>query len=74
MGDALAVALLEARGFTADDFALSHPGGSLGRRLLLLVEHIMHVGDKIPLIQQGITISRALLEIPDPACGANHHR
>ncbi|MEE2729258.1 MAG: KpsF/GutQ family sugar-phosphate isomerase [Pseudomonadota bacterium] len=69
MGDALAVALLEARGFTADDFALSHPGGSLGRRLLLLVEHIMHVGDKIPLIQQGITISRALLEMSSKGLG-----
>lgn len=69
MGDALAVALLEARGFTADDFALSHPGGSLGRRLLLLVEHIMHVGDKIPLIQQGVTISRALLEMSSKGLG-----
>jgi len=69
MGDALAVALLEARGFTADDFALSHPGGSLGRRLLLLVENIMHTGDKIPLIQQGITISRALLEMSSKGLG-----
>ncbi|AUM14058.1 KpsF/GutQ family sugar-phosphate isomerase [Ketobacter alkanivorans] len=69
MGDALAVALLEARGFTADDFALSHPGGSLGRRLLLLVEHIMHVGDKIPLIKQGVTISRALLEMSSKGLG-----
>ena len=69
MGDALAVALLEARGFTADDFALSHPGGSLGRRLLLLVENIMHVGDKIPLIQQGVTISRALLEMSSKGLG-----
>ena len=69
MGDALAVALLEARGFTADDFALSHPGGSLGRRLLLLVENIMHVGDKIPLIHQGITISRALLEMSSKGLG-----
>lgn len=69
MGDALAVALLEARGFTADDFALSHPGGSLGRRLLLLVENIMHVGDKIPLITQGITISRALLEMSSKGLG-----
>ena len=69
MGDALAVALLEARGFTADDFALSHPGGSLGRRLLLLVEHIMHVGDKIPLTQQGVTISRALLEMSSKGLG-----
>ena len=69
MGDALAVALLEARGFTADDFALSHPGGSLGRRLLLLVENIMHTGDKIPLIHQGVTISRALLEMSSKGLG-----
>jgi arabinose-5-phosphate isomerase len=69
MGDALAVALLEARGFTADDFALSHPGGSLGRRLLLLVEHIMHTGDKIPLIKQGVTISHALLEMSSKGLG-----
>ena len=45
MGDALAVSLLEARGFTRDDFALSHPGGSLGKRLLLRVEDIMHIGE-----------------------------
>ncbi len=48
MGDALAVALLEARGFSAEDFAFSHPGGSLGRRLLLRVADIMHAGDRIP--------------------------
>ncbi len=48
MGDALAVALLEARGFTAEDFALSHPGGALGRKLLLRVNDIMHTGDEIP--------------------------
>ena len=69
MGDALAVALLEARGFTADDFALSHPGGSLGRRLLLLVENIMHTGDAVPLIQQGVTISHALLEMSSKGLG-----
>lgn len=69
MGDALAVALLEARGFTADDFALSHPGGSLGRRLLLLVENIMHTGDKVPTIQQGVTISHALLEMSSKGLG-----
>lgn len=69
MGDALAVALLEARGFTADDFALSHPGGSLGRRLLLLVENIMHTGEKVPAIQQGVTISHALLEMSSKGLG-----
>jgi len=63
MGDALAMALLEARGFTAEDFAFSHPGGNLGRRLLLKVEHIMHAGEAIPQVNIGTTISRALLEI-----------
>ena len=52
MGDALAVSLLEARGFTRDDFALSHPGGSLGRRLLLRVSDIMHVGNDIPSVPE----------------------
>ncbi len=69
MGDALAVALLEARGFTADDFALSHPGGSLGRRLLLLVEDIMHTGDQIPAVKEGVTISHALLEMSSKGLG-----
>ncbi|MGB3622898.1 KpsF/GutQ family sugar-phosphate isomerase [Ketobacter sp. MCCC 1A13808] len=69
MGDAIAVALLEARGFTADDFALSHPGGSLGRRLLLLVENIMHSGDKIPLVAKAVTISDALLEMSSKGLG-----
>ena len=49
MGDALAIALLEARGFTPEDFALSHPGGSLGRRLLLKVDDIMHAGEQLPV-------------------------
>lgn len=69
MGDALAVALLEARGFTADDFALSHPGGSLGRKLLLLVENVMQTGDRIPQVTADITISRALLEISSKGLG-----
>ena len=63
MGDALAMALLEARGFTAEDFAFSHPGGNLGRRLLLKVEDIMHAGEAIPQVMTGTTISTALLEI-----------
>lgn len=50
MGDALAVALLQARGFTAEDFALSHPGGALGRKLLLRVSDIMHSGDEVPMV------------------------
>ena len=53
MGDALAVALLESRGFTEEDFALSHPGGSLGRRLLLRVEDIMFKGDDVPRVTGG---------------------
>ncbi|TNF36394.1 MAG: KpsF/GutQ family sugar-phosphate isomerase [Gammaproteobacteria bacterium] len=63
MGDALAVALLEARGFTEKDFALSHPGGSLGRRLLLHVADIMHTGDAIPRVKQGASLRDALLEM-----------
>lgn len=69
MGDALAVALLEARGFTADDFALSHPGGSLGRRLLLLVENIMHGGDALPAVKTGTLLSEALLEMSRKGLG-----
>ena len=69
MGDALAVALLEARGFTANDFALSHPGGSLGRRLLLLVENIMRTGTNIPLVGDDTTVSHALLEMSSKGLG-----
>ena len=63
MGDALAVALLKARGFTAEDFALSHPGGALGRKLLLRVNDIMHTGDEIPHVSKDATLRDALLEI-----------
>ncbi|TKI06904.1 arabinose-5-phosphate isomerase KdsD [Martelella alba] len=63
MGDALAVALLQARGFTSEDFALSHPGGALGRKLLLRVTDIMHSGDDIPVIGRDATLRDALLEI-----------
>ncbi|WP_226571730.1 arabinose-5-phosphate isomerase KdsD [Mangrovibacter yixingensis] len=63
MGDALAVALLEARGFTAEDFALSHPGGALGRKLLLRVNDIMHTGDEIPRVSEHASLRDALLEI-----------
>lgn len=69
MGDALAVALLEARGFSADDFALSHPGGSLGRRLLLRIADIMHQGDQIPLVSMHATLPQALLEISKKGLG-----
>lgn len=63
MGDALAVALLKARGFTAEDFALSHPGGALGRKLLLRVSDIMHTGDEIPHVTKEASLRDALLEI-----------
>lgn len=63
MGDALAVALLEAKGFTAEDFAFSHPGGALGRRLLLKVEDLMHKGQDIPQVSPDTLIKDALLEI-----------
>ena len=63
MGDALAVALLEARGFTADDFARSHPAGALGRRLLLHITDVMHVGDDVPKVAPDASISEALVEM-----------
>jgi arabinose-5-phosphate isomerase len=63
MGDALAVALLDARGFTADDFARSHPAGSLGRRLLLHITDVMHAGDDVPCIGEDATLSEALVEM-----------
>jgi arabinose-5-phosphate isomerase len=69
MGDALAVALLEARGFSAEDFAFSHPGGSLGRKLLLRVSDIMHTGDRIPTVSEDTTLSGALLEISRKGLG-----
>ena len=69
MGDALAIALLEARGFTEKDFALSHPGGSLGRRLLLHVNDIMHKGDAIPVIQESALVSAALIEMTEKKLG-----
>ena len=63
MGDALAVALLNARGFTADDFALSHPGGSLGKRLLLRLSDIMHQGERLPVVTENALIKDALVEM-----------
>lgn len=63
MGDALAVALLEARGFTADDFARSHPAGALGRRLLLHITDVMHAGDTVPRVRAEATLSEALVEM-----------
>lgn len=69
MGDALAVALLEARGFSAEDFAFSHPGGSLGRRLLLKVSDLMHTGDQLPRVKPDTLMSEALLEISRKGLG-----
>lgn len=69
MGDALAVALLEARGFTAEDFAMSHPGGLLGRRLLLHVSDIMHTGDAVPQTNESVLISEALIEMSAKGLG-----
>jgi len=69
MGDALAIALLEARGFSAEDFAISHPGGALGRRLLLKVEDIMHSGDDVPLVGENTLLSQALLVVTEKKLG-----
>ncbi|MFD0739360.1 KpsF/GutQ family sugar-phosphate isomerase [Lysobacter koreensis] len=69
MGDALAVALMEARGFTADDFARSHPAGALGRRLLLHIADIMHAGDDVPRIHADASVSEALVEMSHKRLG-----
>ncbi|MDQ2078269.1 KpsF/GutQ family sugar-phosphate isomerase [Marinimicrobium sp. ABcell2] len=69
MGDALAIALLEARGFTAEDFAFSHPGGTLGRKLLLRVTDIMHTGAAIPRVSRDAPLAQALLEMTEKGFG-----
>ena len=69
MGDALAIALLEARGFTAEDFAFSHPGGTLGKKLLLKVEDVMETGEAVPKVASTTPLSRALLEISSKGLG-----
>lgn len=69
MGDALAVALLVERGFKAEDFAIFHPGGSLGKRLLLRVEDLMHGGDGIPLVQEEMLMKEALFVITSKGLG-----
>lgn len=69
LGDALAVALLEARGFTQEDFAFSHPSGALGRRLLLLVDDIMHTGTEIPKVKPDIPINDVLVEMTKKSLG-----
>jgi len=69
LGDALAVALLKARNFTPEDFARSHPGGKLGRRLLLYVRDVMHSGDRIPLVPETASLQEALLEMTSKGLG-----
>ncbi|OAJ93594.1 KpsF/GutQ family sugar-phosphate isomerase [Vibrio bivalvicida] len=69
MGDALAMALMQARGFTAEDFALSHPGGALGRKLLLKLSDIMHTGEDLPLVTPSTVVRDALLEISQKGLG-----
>ena len=69
MGDALAIAVLQARGFTEEDFALSHPGGNLGRRLLLRVSDIMHTGDAVPLVPISSSLNDTLLEMTKKGLG-----
>ena len=69
MGDALAVALLLQRGFREEDFALFHPGGTLGKRLLLRVEDLMHVGDDVPTVSAGTPLKNALYEISSKKLG-----
>jgi arabinose-5-phosphate isomerase len=69
MGDALAVAVLEARGFTRADFARSHPGGALGRRLLLHVEDLMRTGDAVPRTAPDAPLSAGLLEMSRKGLG-----
>ncbi len=69
LGDALAVALLDARGFSADDFARTHPGGSLGRRLLVHVRDVMHTGDALPSVSADAPLKEALLEMTHKGLG-----
>ncbi len=69
MGDALAIALLEARGFTAEDFAFSHPGGALGRKLLLRVIDLMHTGDRIPRVSANASLHQALITMTEKGFG-----
>ena len=69
MGDAIAVALLEKRGFSVEDFAKSHPGGSIGKKLLLLVQDIMHTEELIPIVLQDDKLARGLIEMSEKALG-----
>lgn len=69
MGDAIAITLLDARNFSAEDFAFSHPLGSLGRKLLLKVKDLMHADEQLPVVKQTVTIAEALLEISQKSLG-----
>ncbi|MDP3558749.1 MAG: KpsF/GutQ family sugar-phosphate isomerase [Legionellaceae bacterium] len=69
MGDALAVSLLQAKGFRMEDFALSHPSGNLGRRLLLRIDALWHDGDKLPVVPEECTIHQALIEVTEKKLG-----
>jgi arabinose-5-phosphate isomerase len=69
MGDALAVALLEKRGFTKEDFAFVHPGGAIGKKLILLVQELMHVADRIPLVKEDTLMKEAIFEITSKGLG-----
>lgn len=69
MGDALAIALLQARGFSAEDFALSHPAGSLGKRLLLKINDLWHQGNDLPIVSEHTTIREALFEVTNKKLG-----
>lgn len=69
MGDALVVAVLQSRGFSVDDFARTHPGGALGKRLLLYVSDIMHTGDEVPLVKQSSSFKDVLLEMTGKSLG-----
>jgi arabinose-5-phosphate isomerase len=69
LGDALAVALLDARGFGSSDYAMHHPGGTLGRKLLLHVSDIMHTGERLPRVGLGATLKEAILEISKKGLG-----
>lgn len=69
MGDALAIALLQARGFNEADFALSHPGGALGRRLLLRIDELCHEGDALPVVYADTLLSKVLIEVTNKKLG-----
>ena len=69
MGDALAISLLETRGFTAEDFARSHPAGQLGKRLLLDIQDIMHTGNEMPVVSEMANLSDAIVEMTKKRLG-----